>query len=298
MTLIEEERHHQLLQQLQHSFPLKKRASGGSGANSIVAASQFGGKTFYACKVANDEFGEFYMNDMHTAGVATRLDQVLNRTQGVTGKCMVMVTPDAERTMNTFLGITADMSTEEVYLEPLKQSQYLYIEGYLVTSDSSKKAVQQARQIAREHGVKTALTFSDPAMATYFQAGLDEFMAGGVDVLFCNEEEALAFTGTEDLSDAINKLKTKTQKLVLTLGNKGAMVITPQSQVEIAPYPVQAVDSNGAGDMFAGAFLYGITQGMDDAKAGELASCAASKIVTCFGARLSKEDHQALLRQL
>ncbi len=298
MTLTDEDRHHQLLDQLKTQFSLKKRASGGSGANSIVAASQLGGKTFYACKVANDEFGEFYMNDMHAAGVSTMLEQVRNGSNGVTGKCMVMVTPDAERTMNTFLGITTNMSPEDVYLEPLKQSQYLYIEGYLVTSERSRQAVARAREIAAEHGVKTALTFSDPSMATYFRTGLDEFIGHGVDMLFCNEEEALTFTETDDLADAINILKKKTNKLVLTLGSKGAMVINANEQTAIAPHPVKAIDTNGAGDMFAGAFLYGITQGMDDVKAGELASKAASKIVTVFGARLTKEDHQALLRSL
>lgn len=154
MTLIDEERHNHLLSSLKQSMGLKKRAGGGSAANSIVAISQFGGKTFYACKVANDEFGEFYMNDLHAAGVATRLDQVRCASEGKTGKCMVMVTPDAERTMNTYLGITSDFSAAELHYEELKQSNYLYVEGYLVTSDTSRAAVLEARKVAKQHGVK------------------------------------------------------------------------------------------------------------------------------------------------
>ncbi|MEN9424467.1 MAG: hypothetical protein RL122_1850, partial [Pseudomonadota bacterium] len=256
---------------------------------------QFGGKTFYACKVANDETGEFYMNDLHAAGVATKLDQVRCSTEGVTGKCMVMVTPDAERTMNTFLGITADFSEAELHLDELKQAQYLYIEGYLVTSDISRAAALKARQVAKEHGVKTAMTFSDPAMVRFFRSGVDEMLGDGADILFCNHEEVSVFTGKEDLEEAIAAIKPYAGKLVITLGSKGALVVDDDGRTEIAAHPVKAVDTNGAGDMFAGAFLYGITQGMDNAQAGKLASMAASRVVTVFGARLGKDAHQAVL---
>ncbi len=295
MTLIDQAKQQALLSALTETFGLKKRASGGSAANSIVAVSQFGGKTFYACKVANDETGEFYMHDLHAAGVTTKLDQVRCASEGVTGKCMVMVTPDAERTMNTFLGITADFSEAELHLDELKQAHYLYIEGYLVTSDMSRAAVLKARQVAKEYGVKTAMTFSDPAMVRFFRAGIDEMIGDGVDILFCNQEEASVFTGKDSLEEVIAAIQPFAKKVVITLGSKGALVIDENGRTEIASHPVKAIDTNGAGDMFAGAFLYGITQGMDNAKAGKLASLAASKIVTVFGARLSKADHQAVL---
>ncbi len=298
MTLIDEERHVHLLAELKNTFSLKKRAGGGSAANTIVSVSQFGGKTFYACKVANDEFGEFYMTDLHAAGVDTRLDQVRSSSEGATGKCMVMVTPDAERTMNTFLGITTDFSAAELHLDELKQSQYLYAEGYLVTSDTSRQAVKVAREVAREHGVKMAMTFSDPSMATYFKPGLLEMIGDGVDLLFCNEEEALAFTGADNLETAIAGLQPLAKKLVITLGAAGALVLDENGRTPIAGNPVTPVDTNGAGDMFAGAFLYGITQGMTNRQAGKLASLAASQIVTVFGARLEKADHEKLLKQV
>lgn len=298
MTLIDEERHNHLLSSLKQSFGLKKRAGGGSAANSIVAVSQFGGKAFYACKVANDEFGEFYMNDLHAAGVDTRLDQVRCSSEGKTGKCMVMVTPDAERTMNTYLGITSDFSAAELHFNELKQSKYLYVEGYLVTSDTSRAAVLEARKVAKQHGVKMAMTFSDPSMATYFKAGLVEMLGEGVDVLFCNEEEALAFTGKANLTEAIQVLKPLTQKLVITLGSEGALVVNPTSEVKIAAQKVKPLDTNGAGDMFAGAFLYGLTQGLSDAQAGALASKAAAQIIQVYGARLDKQVHQELLKAI
>lgn len=296
MSLLDEDAHVELLQTLKDSFGLKKRAGGGSAANSIVAISQFGGKTFYACKVANDEQGSFYMKDLHAAGVDTRLKDV--RCDGSTGKCMVMVTPDAERTMNTFLGITSDFSEAELHLDELKQAEYLYIEGYLVTSDISRAAAIKARKVAAENGVKTAMTFSDPSMVTYFSDGIKEIFADGVDLLFCNEEEALTFAETEDLDEAIATIAPKVGKLVITLGKKGASIITNGKKVDVPSEPVEAIDTNGAGDMFAGAFLYGITHGLSDEQAGRLANKAAAKVVSTFGARLDKEIHQQLLAEI
>ncbi|MEN8214174.1 MAG: adenosine kinase [Pseudomonadota bacterium] len=294
MTLIDDDQHLQLLDNLKQTFGLKKRAGGGSAANTMVAISQFGGKTFYACKVGDDEQGQFYMHDLHAAGVKTRLDQV--KKEGMTGKCMVMVTPDAERTMNTFLGITSDFSVNELHFEDLKASEYLYIEGYLVTSDLSRAAVCKAREIAAEHGVKTAMTFSDPSMVTYFRDGVDEILGDGVDLLFCNQEEAQTYTGMESLDEAIEALTRYADKLVITLGSKGALVVNGEGRIDIDAVSAQAIDTNGAGDMFAGAFLYAMTHGMSDRQAGELASRAAAKIVATFGARLEQSEHQALLQ--
>ncbi len=294
MTLIEQDQQVTLLNNLKEEFGLKKRAGGGSAANTIVAISQFGGKTFYACKVADDETGDFYMKDLAIAGVETKLDQI--KGDGVTGKCLVMVTDDAERTMNTYLGITSDFSEDDLHIDELRNSEYLYIEGYLVTSDVSRNAAIKARQIARENGIKTAFTFSDPAMVTYFKEGISEIIGDGVDVLFCNEEEAQTFTSTENLNDAIVELSKIANKIVITLGSKGARIITDNKQVDIEASPVKAIDTNGAGDMFAGAFMYGLTQGMSDRDAGMLASESAARIVATFGARLDKNVHEDLLK--
>jgi len=292
MTLIEQDKLMSLLANLNEKFGLKKRAGGGSAANTIVAVSQFGGKTFYACKVADDETGDFYMKDLAVAGVETKLDQV--KGDGVTGECIVMVTDDAERTMNTYLGITSDFSEQDLHLDELKDSEYLYIEGYLVTSDVSRNAAIKARQVAKESGVKTAFTFSDPAMVTYFKEGVSEIIGDGVDVLFCNEEEAQTYTDTDNLDDAISALANIADKIIVTLGDKGAKVITGDKHVDIEASAVKAIDTNGAGDMFAGAFLYGLTQGMSDRDAGMLASESAARIVATFGARLEKDVQQDL----
>ena len=293
MTLIEEDQLTNLLANLKENFGLKKRAGGGSAANTIVAISQLGGKTFYACKVADDETGDFYMKDLAVAGVTTKLDQI--KGDGITGKCIVMVTDDAERTMNTYLGITSDFSVDDLHIDDLINSEYLYIEGYLVTSDVSRNAAIEARNIAKKNNVKTAFTFSDPAMVTYFKEGVSEIIGDGVDVLFCNEEEACIYTNKANLNDAISDLKHIADKIIVTLGSKGAMVITKDKKVDIEANKVTAIDTNGAGDMFAGAFMYGLTQGMSDQDSGKLASESAARTVATFGARLEKEVLQDVL---
>ena len=295
MTLIDKDQQEKLVTDLDKRFGLKKRAGGGSAANTLVSISQLGGKTFYACKVADDETGDFYMKDLAIAGVKTNLDQV--KENGVTGKCIVMVTEDAERTMNTFLGITSDFAESDLHLEELIQSEYIYIEGYLVTSDVSRHAAIQARKVAKENKVKTAFTFSDPAMVTYFKQGVSEIIGDGVDVLFSNEEEALTYTGKNNLDEAIIELSKVADKIIITLGSKGATVINPNNTVNIDPVKVEAIDTNGAGDMFAGAFMYGLTHGMSDVQAGNLASESAASIVTVFGARLDKQTQQTILEK-
>ena len=293
MTLIEADKQQQLSENLINTFGLKKRAGGGSAANTIVAISQLGGNTFYACKVANDEGGNFYMQDLRKAGVETKLDQV--KGEGVTGKCMVMVTDDAERTMNTYLGITSDFCDTDLHFDELINAEYLYIEGYLVTSDCSRKAAIAARKIAADNNVKTAFTFSDPAMVTYFKEGVAEIIGDGVDVLFCNEEEAQTYTSTDNLDDAIAELEKIAKKIVITQGKDGATIVTDGKRISVDAKQVTAIDTNGAGDMFAGAFMYGLTHGYSDEEAGNLATRAAAEIVTTFGARLKKESLQALL---
>lgn len=288
MTLVDEERQHVLVEAIRSKEV--KQQSGGSAANSIIAVNQFGGSAFYSCKVAKDAFGKFYLKDLEDAGVDTNLESG-HLKDGITGKCLVMITPDAERTMNTFLGITSDFSVQELNEDALRASKYLYIEGFLIPSESGREAMMQAKKLAKENGVRTALTFSDPSMVKYFREGLQEVVGDGVDLLFCNEEEAMLYTGKESVEEAREELKKVAKTFVITQGKNGAMIYDGDTFIDIEPYPVKAVDSTGAGDMFAGAFLYGITHGHSYADAGKLASLASSKVVAKYGPRL--EWHQA-----
>ncbi len=293
MTLVDQARQNELLDLLSEHLTASKRASGGSAANSIIAASYFGAKTFYSCRVANDDNGAFYLADLTEAGVEYHNDN--GSATGITGKCLVMITPDAERTMNTFLGVSETLSEDEIDLEALKSSRYAYLEGYLVTSATGKPAAMKLHDLAKEYGVKTALSLSDPAIVEYFHEGLSEMIGDGVDILFCNEAEAMAFTKTSSLEEAFEALKAHAKSFAITLGAQGARLFDGKQSIQIAPHPVKAVDSNGAGDMFAGAFLYALSQGQDYLEAGNLASKAASVVVSQFGPRLRPEQHDELL---
>lgn len=294
MTLIDQAQQHVLISALEQQFNCAKRASGGSAANSVIAFAALGGSAFYACKVATDDNGDFYLHDLRAAGVSA--PQHAQVAQGITGTCVVMITPDSERTMHTFLGITAELSAQELDLDALNQAKYLYIEGYLATSPSARHAVAAARSIAKAQGIKTALTFSDPAMVQYARNGLTEMLADGVDILFCNEHEAKLWANTNDLNTAMSALHQLSPLLAVTCGSQGAIISDNGQQIAIAPFPVTALDSNGAGDAFAGAFLYGLSQNYTLADCGRLASKVSAQVVSQFGPRLRTEQYQALLK--
>lgn len=295
MTLVDEERQNQLMMVIKSEEA--KKQCGGSAANTVIAVSQFGGNSFYSCKVANDELGHFFINDMKESGVDHNLN-LQKLENGITGKCLVMVTEDAERTMNTFLGVTQNFSTQDVDELAIKESKYVYIEGYLVTSENGREAMRLAKKIGEENDSKVALTFSDPAMVKYFKEGFDEVIGASVDLLFTNEDEARIYTGKDDLMEAREELKKVAKHFVITQGKNGAIIFDGDTFIDIEPYSTIAVDSNGAGDMFAGAFIYGITNGHSYASSGKLASMASSKIVSQFGPRLKWHQAKEILGRL
>ncbi len=290
MTLVDENQQHELIEQLD-AFEGNK-ASGGSAANTLIAVSSMGGSSYYSCKVADDELGHFYLNDLKTANVDCNMEG--KHKGGITGKCLVMVTPDAERTMHTFLGVSSELSPYEVSEEAIKNARFCYLEGYLTTSVTGKAANIEARNIAEKHNIKTALTFSDPFVVEHFRDGFTETIGNGINLLFCNEAEALSYTQKASVDEAIEVIKTFSKTFAITLGAKGAVVYDGQDLINIDPHPVTAVDTNGAGDLFAGAFMFGRTRGMSFEQAGSLASKASSQIVSQFGPRLKLEQYQAL----
>ena len=294
MTLADNERQQQLIALLEGHLVAAKRASGGSAANTIIAASYFGANAFYSCKVAADENGDFYLNDLENAGVDYH--RTLSRESGDTGKCLVMVTPDAERTMVTYLGISETLSAQELHPEAIAAADYLYLEGYLVTSATGRAAAIEAARIARAAGTRVAISLSDPGMVQFFRDGLQEMIGERVDLMFCNRDEAIGFTGEATIEEAAESLKHYANAFAITLGADGALVYDGFKTVEVASTPVAAVDSNGAGDMFAGAFLYAITHGHDFTYAAQLANRAAGKVVSQFGPRLKPEQHQEVLQ--
>lgn len=295
MTLVDEKRQHALMKAI--DMKTSRMSCGGSAGNTVIGVSQFGGSSYYSCLVARDELGEFFLKDLKRNGVDTNL-KYENCPEGITGKCLVMTSPDAERTMNTFLGISSFLSPEHLDEAAITNSTYVYLEGYLVSSPHGIEAMKEAKKIAERNNVRTALTFSDPSMVKYFSRQMEEVVGASVDLLFCNEEEAMIYTGTNSVAEAREKLKGAAKHFVITLGANGALIYDGDTFIEIEPYRVRAVDTNGAGDMFAGAFLYGITHGRSYAEAGKLASLASSRVVSQFGPRLEPQQVKKVLGDL
>lgn len=295
MTLVDEKRQLRLMKAI--DMKRSKMSGGGSAGNTVVAINQFGGKSFYSCLVAKDELGKFFLDDLKRNGVDTNLAYE-NCPEGHTGRCLVMTSPDAERTMNTFLGVSSFLSPEQLDEAAIKNSAYIYLEGYLVASPKGLEALKAAKKIAERNKVSTALTFSDPSMVKYFSSQMEEIVGASVDLLFCNEEEAMIFTGTNEISEAREKLKQVAKRFAITLGANGALIYDGDTFIQIEPFKVRALDTNGAGDMFSGAFLYGITHGHSYAGAGKLASLASSRVVSQFGPRLQPDQMKKILGDL
>lgn len=295
MTLVDNARQKELVALA--SDGIRKKQGGGSAANTIFGVCEFGGTGYYTCKVANDEDGKLFVNDLASNGIDTNLE-IDNLLDGDTGKCLVMITPDAERTMNTFLGITTDFSPNELSANAIANSNYLFMEGFLVSSETGLQAMIEAKKIAQQNDVKVSLTFSDPSMVKYFRDQMHQVVDDGVDLLFCNIHEGELFTGVEGLENVKEEIKKYAKQFVITRSSEGALAFDGEEFSEIEPYPTKAVDSTGAGDMFAGAFLYGINHGMSFAEAGKLASLASSTVVSKFGPRLNENHIQEIRDRL
>jgi sugar/nucleoside kinase (ribokinase family) len=295
MTLVDQARQAEMLSHLSDQLVRASHASGGSAGNSMIATALMGGPTYMSCKVAHDDDGDIYLADLEQSGVAHGLND--QRKEGVTGKCIVLITPDAERSLNTHLGISETLSTEEVDEAAIRDSEWVYLEGYLVTSPTGHAAALKTKALADKHGVRTAVSFSDPGMVKFFRDNMAAMVEGGVDLVFCNEVEALEWGQCDDIEDALAAIKQVAKRFVITLGADGAITWDGETLHRVAAQPVEAVNTNGAGDMFAGAFLYALSRGESDLRATEYATLAAGEVVKYFGPRLNRDACLTLRRQ-
>lgn len=294
MTLIDEQQQNSLMNHLGDSH--ERMACGGSAANTIIGLAQFGAVVHYDCHVANDISGQFFASDLHASNIDSNL-KLDDSYLGVTGKCLVFVTPDADRTMNTFLGASIELTSADIDENAVKHSDTVYLEGYLVTSEGTKQAAIKASQLGKRYKKKIAMTLSDPNMVTFFRDGMLEMIGDGIDLLFANEEEACGLAQTKDLQEAIAYIKSIARTFAITRGKDGAIVFDGENLIEISGHTVEAIDTLGAGDLFASAFMYALSQGMTFQQSGDLASLASSKIVTQYGPRLEASETKAILAQ-
>jgi sugar/nucleoside kinase (ribokinase family) len=287
MTLSSIEDQNKILESLQSNT--KKISSGGSAANTIHGASVLGAKSYYLGRVANDSHGKHYTKDMQNCGVG--FSGPGSDEQG-TGTCVVLITPDTERTMLTHLGVSSSLHPENVDETIVKNSRGVYVEGYLWTGDETREAGQQMARIAKKEGIPVSFTLSDAFVVNAFKESLIEFIDTYVDILFCNEVEAQAMTGESDSLAAFKKLQAMVDTVFLTLGSKGSLVgKNGQKPVEVKTFPVKAVDTTGAGDLFAAGALYGVLKNHSLEESAVIGSYCAAQVVSHMGGRLPLSSH-------
>ena len=273
--------------------------SGGSAANTVCGIASLGGRAAFIGKVAEDEFGRIFRHDIRAAGVTFNTPAVPDNSRS-TSRSLILVTPDGQRTMNTFLGISTDLDHGEVDPAMIRASSIVYLEGYLFDRDEAKAAFRQAVEIANNAGRRVALTLSDSFCVNRHR---DEFLAlirSGIAVLFANETEILALYETSSFDEAMKHAGRDTRLAVLTRSEKGSVIVSDGTPIIISAEPVRkVVDTTGAGDLYAAGFLYGLAHGYDLDEAGQLGSFAAAEIIGQVGARPEiKLSHLARMRGL
>ncbi|TGK13113.1 adenosine kinase [Leptospira fletcheri] len=283
MTLVDSETQGTVLTALEgHKKELR---SGGSAANTMIALANSGGTGTYTGKVSSDTYGEFYKKDMENAGILFEVPPV---SEGHTGTCVILTTPDAERTMLTHLGISSTLTVGDIDLERLKASSYTYLEGYLWDVPSTKQACVLAMEEAKKSGVKVAFTYSDPFCVHRSREDFVRLTKDYCDFVFCNVEEAKALAGTESKEDAIKFVSSLCPTVFMTDSSNGAFVSEKGNVRHVTGFPVQKLlDTTGAGDSFAAGALYGLAQGFSLERSTKWGNYVASRIVQEIGPRLS-----------
>lgn len=280
MTLVEETRAVDLYAQM----PQGIETSGGSAANTMAGFASFGGKGAFIGKVADDALGKTYKNDIQSLGVT--FDTMPLILGASTGRCMILVTPDADRTMNTFLGASVELSPVDVDQDLIASAKVTYLEGYLFDRDQAKEAFIAAAEYAHKAGHRIALTLSDPFCVDRHRHDFLQLVENHVDILFANEDEIKSLFMQEDFDDAISAISKHVEIAAITRSDKGAVIIAGDQQITIDAVPVEnVIDTTGAGDQFAAGFLYGFTEGKSLEESGKLGAIAAAEVISHMGAR-------------
>ncbi len=258
--------------------------SGGSAANTIVGVASFGGRAHYVGKVRDDQLGDVFAHDLRSTGVEYDTSAA---TEGPpTGRCLIMVTPDAQRTMGTFLGASVSLSPDDVDAELIARGKILYLEGYLFDPPQAQEAFRVAARIAHERGRVVSLTLSDPFCVGRHRRAFLELVEGHVDVLFANEAEICSLYEVGDFDAALQRVRRHCDIAALTRSARGSVIVGRDEVHVIDAHPIDTlVDTTGAGDLYAAGFLFGLSRGLDLASCGRLGSVAAAEVISHVGAR-------------
>ncbi len=258
--------------------------SGGSAGNTMAGFASFGGKGALIAKVAKDKLGDVFQNDIRSLGLQFKTQPLL--VGAATGRCLILVTPDAQRTMNTFLGASSELSPDDIDTDLIASAQVTYLEGYLFDREQAKQAFAAAAEAAHDAGHRVALTLSDPFCVDRHRHDFLNLVENHVDILFANEEEIKSLYMQSDFDNAKNAVSKNVEIAVLTRSEKGAVVMAGGREITVAAEPVKKViDTTGAGDQFAAGFLYGFTEGMPLEKCAHLGAMAAAEVIGHIGPR-------------
>ena len=270
---------------------------GGSATNSLVAAANYGSKCHHVCRVADDEDGRKYLDSLRSAGVE-HIGISSKNADMPTGKCLILVTPDAKRTMSSMLGVSAFLGASDINFEVVENSRIFYIEGYMVTSDDNFNAVISVLEHLKGKDTIKALSLSDAGIVHGFRDKFELIESYGIDMIFCNDDEAVAFSNKENLSEAEEFYKSKSYMTIITKGSEGSIVVENGVTHIAEAEKIIPIDTNGAGDMFAGSFMHAYIQGIDISDCAKFGNYASSKIVETFGPRLDPNGYKEVLNKL
>ena len=273
-----------------------KQISGGSSANSVVCLAQLGNNVQFVGRVKNDQFGKFFSADIKKSNTIFTTKPIDEGPP--TAHSIILVTPDAQRTMCTYLGASVEFEPEDIDFNSIKNSKYLYLEGYLWDSDLAKDAFLEAAKIAKMSNTKIILSLSDAFCIDRHRESFLELISNYVDIVFCNESEALSLFQKENLDSCKNDLSSLCDLVIVTLGSEGSMIINKSQTIKIqSNLSGKVVDTTGAGDIFAGGFTHGLIKNYCLKKCGEIGSLCAGQIITQFGSR-STANLQKLIKRI
>lgn len=280
MTLIDTDRAVALYQAIGSGVEM----SGGSAANTMCGIASFGGRGAYIGKVADDDLGTLFGHDLRAVGVAFHGPKPGDETP--TGRCLIVVTPDAQRTMNTFLGMSSLLVPDDVDEEVVASGKVVYLEGYLWDRPEAMAAYRKAARVAHEAGNKVSLTLSDSFCVDRHRAAFLDLVAGEVDILFSNEAEICSLYEVDSFDEAVARVSNHVEIAAITCGAKGSIVVSRDARVAVPAEPVdEVIDTTGAGDLYAAGFLHGLTHGRSLVDCARLGSIAASEVISHVGAR-------------
>lgn len=293
MTLIDADRAEELYKAMGPAVEV----SGGSCGNTIAGIASLGGRAAYIGKVGNDQLGGIFRHDMRASGVYFETPSASSTTP--TARSMIFVTPDAERTMNTYLGACVELTPEDVDPAVVTRSKVTYLEGYLWDPPLAKQAFLKAAELAHGAGREISLSLSDPFCVRRYLTEFQDLVKNHVDILFANEHEIMALWETQNFDAAVKATQQHCALAAITRSAKGSVILSETQVTEVPAWPVpRVVDVTGAGDLYAAGFLFGYTQGRDHADSARIASLAAAEVISHFGARPETPLSELLLQQV